>query len=192
MKAEDRRPKAGARDQSPPGIHYPAFGSQHLAFVALGSNLGDSPALVRAAMDRLEAWSAAPLRRSSLWQSSPVDCPPGSPVFVNAAVALTPLPGETPESLLDKLLALELAFGRRPKTVLNEPRPLDLDLIAFGGEQRSGPRLALPHPRAHSRRFVLEPLVEIAPDLCPPGWPVPAAVLLRNLISPEVLTRLPG
>ncbi len=169
-----------------------ASGIQRLAFIALGSNLGDSPALVRAAMDRLEAFSAVSLLRSSLWQSSPVDCPPGSPGFVNAVVALTPLPGETPESLLEKLQALELEFGRRPKTVLNEPRLLDLDLIAFGGEQRNGPRLTLPHPRAHSRRFVLEPLAEIAPDLCPPGWPAPAAVLLRNLISPTVLTRLPG
>lgn len=161
-----------------------------VVIVALGSNCGDSPALIRAAMDRLEAWSAAPLRRSSLWRSAPVDCPPGSPWFVNAAVALAPRPGETPESLLDKLLALERAFGRRPKQVLNEPRPLDLDLIAFGAERRATPHLTLPHPRAARRRFVLAPVAEIAPDLRPPGWPAPAAVLLGKLPPGEVVERL--
>ncbi len=141
-------------------------------------------------MDRLEALSAAPLRRSSLWRSAPVDCPPGSPWFVNAAVALTPRPGETPESLLDKLQALERAFGRRPKQVRNEPRPLDLDLIAFDAEQRATPRLTLPHPRAAVRRFVLAPLAEIAPDFQPPGWPAPAAVLLGQLPPGEVVELL--
>jgi 2-amino-4-hydroxy-6-hydroxymethyldihydropteridine diphosphokinase len=192
VKSEVRSPKSERGNPATSGIRYPVSDIRHLAFIALGSNLGDSPALMRAAMDRLEAWSAAPLRRSSLWQSSPVDCPPGSPVFVNAVVALTPSPGETPESLLEKLQTLELEFGRRPKTVRNEPRPLDLDLIAFGREERNTPGLTLPHPRAHRRRFVLEPLVEVAPELRPPGWPASAAVLLRNLISSEVLTRLPG
>jgi len=161
-----------------------------VAIVALGSNCGDSPALIRAAMDQLEALSAAPLRRSSLWRSAPVDCPPGSPWFVNAAVALAPRPGETPESLLDKLQALERAFGRRPKQVLNEPRPLDLDLIAFGTERLATPRLTLPHLRAATRRFVLAPVAEIAPDLRPPGWPAPAAVLLGQLPPGEVVERL--
>src|SRR5437762_2758461 len=78
-------------------------------FVALGSNLGDSRANVLAAMGRLEKLSTGPLLRSSLWQSTPVDCPPGSPPFVNAVVGLTPLPGETPETLLAKLQELEKA-----------------------------------------------------------------------------------
>ena len=98
-----------------------------------------------------------------------MDCPPGSPPFVNAAAALVPLPNETPESLLAKLQALEKEFGRRPKMLLNEPRPLDLDLIAFGNEVRNTPELTLPHPRAHLRRFVLQPLSEIAPDFRLPG-----------------------
>ena len=155
------------------------------ALVALGSNLGDSAATVRVAMDRLESLSASPLRRSSLWRSPPVDCPPGSPDFVNAVVALEPLPGETPESLLDKLQALEVAFGRRPKQVLNEPRPLDLDLIAFGGEERCSARLTLPHPRAHLRRFVLAPLAEIAPDTVLPGRRESVRELLAALQTAE-------
>ncbi len=140
-----------------------------LAIIALGSNLGDCRGNILRGMDRLEQLSAAPLLRSSLWQTAPVDCPPGSPAFVNAVVGLVPRPPETPESLLSKLLALEKEFGRRPKQVLNEPRPLDLDLIAFGRETRAGPALTLPHPRAHTRRFVLGPLNEIAPDLILPG-----------------------
>lgn len=139
------------------------------ALIALGSNLGDSVAIIREACERLQELSSTPVHKSSLWQTTPVDCPPGSPPFMNAAVALTPLPGETPESLVAKLQALEKEFGRRPKAVLNEPRPLDLDLIAFGDEVRHTPELILPHPRAQQRRFVLQPLSEIAPDFMLPG-----------------------
>ena len=147
--------------------------------IALGSNLGDSRATVLAAMEALDRLSALPLRRSSLWESAPVDCPPGSPRFVNAAVALEPAAGETSESLLKKLQALERKFGRRPKKVLNEPRRLDLDLIAFGREVRSTRALTLPHPRAHLRRFVLAPLNEVAPDFILPGQTRPIRALLR-------------
>lgn len=164
--------------------------SAPLALIALGSNVGDSPALLRAAMARLSEMSAAALLRSSLWQSTPVDCPPGSPAFVNAAVGLTPIAGETPESLLAKLHALEKEFGRQPKVILNEPRPLDLDLIAFGSEVRTSPQLTLPHPRAHLRRFVLEPLNEIAPDLVLPNQTKPIQQLLSELQTDEVLSRL--
>ena len=141
-------------------------------------------------MARLRRHSDRPLLKSSLWQSTPVECPPGSPLFVNAAVAFEPLRNETPESLLAKLQALEKEFGRRPKEVLNEPRPLDLDLIAFGNEVRSTPHLTLPHPRAQLRRFVLAPLNEIAPDLILPGQRRSIRDLLAALRNDEVVTRL--
>lgn len=160
------------------------------AFVALGSNLGESVQAINSAIECLRSAAGAAFHRSSLWQSTPVDCPPGSPMFVNAAVAFEPLPGETPESLLAKLQALEQEFGRRPKEVLNEPRPLDLDLIAFGQEVRSTPQLILPHPRAHLRRFVLEPLNEIAPDLILPGQRHSIRELLAGLQTNEAMTRL--
>jgi 2-amino-4-hydroxy-6-hydroxymethyldihydropteridine diphosphokinase len=133
-------------------------------------------------MDRLQELSDQPLVRSSIYETDPVDCPPGSPHFSNAVVALRPRPGETPESLLIKLQALESEFGRGRKQVHNEPRPLDLDLIAFGSEIRNTPGLILPHPRAHLRRFVLEPLSEIAPDFVLPGQFSTAKELLRMLI----------
>ena len=152
-----------------------------MAFVALGSNLGDSAQILREAMARLQEFSDQPLLRSSLWQTTPVDCPPGSPSFLNAVVGLMPRPAETPESLLTKLQALEKEFGRTLKTVLNEPRPLDLDIIAFGNEIRATENLLLPHPRAHERRFVLQPLSEIAPDVILPGQFKTVCELLQGL-----------
>lgn len=152
-----------------------------VAFVALGSNLGASAEILRAAMTRLADLAAGPLVCSSLWRSAPVDCPPGSPDFLNAVVAFVVQPDETPESLLARLQAIEAEFGRRPKQVLNEARPLDLDLIAFGKETRRSPALRLPHPRAHLRRFVLAPLDELAPELVLPGQFLPVRELLAAL-----------
>ncbi len=166
-------------------------GVRSFAFVALGGNLGDAPATVREAMQRLALFSATPLLCSSLWRSTPVDCPPGSPDFINAVIALTPLPHFTPENLLAELQALEREFGRRPKQVLNEARPLDLDLIAWDNEVRNTPMLTLPHPRAHVRRFVLQPLSELAPDFVLPGQTQTVTELLASLRTEEVLERLP-
>jgi len=160
------------------------------AFIALGSNLGDSRQIILDAMARLQNFSDRPILKSSLWQTSPVNCPPDSPAFVNAVIRLAPRVSETPESLLQKLRALEKEFGRPPKKVLNEPRSLDLDLIAFGTETRNSPGLILPHPRAHLRRFVLQPLGEIAPDLTLPGQNKTVSQLLAGLPETETVTRL--
>jgi 2-amino-4-hydroxy-6-hydroxymethyldihydropteridine diphosphokinase len=162
-----------------------------LALVALGSNLGDSRQTIRLAMDRLQEYSPEPILKSSLWQSAPINCPPGSQPFTNAIVGLVPRPEEVPESLLATLQSLERQFGRAPKTVLNEPRRLDLDLIAFGTAIRHIPQLELPHPRAHLRRFVLQPLSEIAPDLILPGQIKTVAQLLADL-PPDLSVRKTG
>lgn len=161
-----------------------------LAIIALGSNLGDSLSILREAMQRLESLSDGPILRSSFWQTSPVDCPPGSPPFINAVVAINPFPDETPETLLEKLQELEKAFGRKPKVVLNEPRPLDLDLVAFGNEVRNSSALVLPHPRAHLRQFVLRPLAEIAPDFLLPGQEQTVIKLLASVNTAEQLERI--
>jgi len=161
-----------------------------LAFIALGSNTGDSHTTLRAALRELANLSQSPLLVSSLWITAPVDCPPGSGDFYNAAAGLKPPPGETPETLLDKLLALETKFGRARKLVLNEPRPLDLDLIAFRLEQRNTPNLMLPHPRASQRSFVLAPLNEIAPDLILPGKTKTIRELLLATGMREIIARL--
>ena len=141
-------------------------------------------------MESLQALSDEALLKSSLWQTIPVDCPPGSPMFINSMVGLFPRPGETPESLLEKLQSLEKEFGRTPQKVRNEPRPLDLDLIVFGPEVRDTPEFTLPHPSAHLRRFVLQPLHEIAPGLVLPGQTKTVAELLDGLPVGERVTRL--
>ncbi len=162
-----------------------------IAIIALGSNLGDSRKIILDAMARLQKFSDTPILKSSLWQTSPVDCPPDSPKFLNAMVALSSNADETPESLLKKLQALEKEFGRQAKKISNEPRPLDLDLISFGNEIRpaapkrseggNSSELILPHPRAHERRFVLQPLCEIAPCLILPGQKKTVTQLLTDL-----------
>jgi 2-amino-4-hydroxy-6-hydroxymethyldihydropteridine diphosphokinase len=158
------------------------------ALVALGSNLGDSPRILHEAMDAIAGMAREHFRRSSLWRTTPVDCPPGSPSFLNAAVAFAPQPSETPESLLQELQRLERQFGRQPKRLANEPRVLDLDLIAFGNQTRNSPTLILPHPRAHLRRFVLAPFAEVAPDFRLPGRNWTIAELLAALESGEEVT----
>lgn len=161
-----------------------------IAIVALGSNLGDSRKIISLAMSRLQEFSDKPILRSSLWQTTPVNCPSGSPMFVNAVIGLVPRAGETPESLLEKLQALEKEFGRLPKKVLNEPRPLDLDLIAFGDETCATEKLLLPHPGAHQRAFVLKPLSEIAPDLILPGQTRTVTQLLSDMPMREAMTKI--
>ena len=159
------------------------------SFIALGSNLGNSQELVRHAIKKLQRLSAKPILESSLWESEPVDCPPGSPRFVNAVVALKPQAEETPETLLSKLRSLEQEFGRRPKQVLNEARLLDLDLITFGRVTHASPSLTLPHPRAHLRAFVLRPMAEICSDLVLPNQGESVTALLAKIRGEANLRR---
>ncbi len=161
-----------------------------IAFIALGSNLGNSREIIDAAIERLAKFSSKPILKSSLWQTTPIDCPPDSPLFINAVVGIFPKPDETPETLLVKLQQLEKEFGREPKKILNEARPLDLDLIAFGNKVRAKEKLILPHPRAHQRQFVLQPLKEIAPDFILPNQRKTVSELANQLKTDEQMVRL--
>ncbi len=156
--------------------------SEPLTVIALGSNLGNSHEILSKALTQLQKLSITPLRTSTFWETEPIDCPPSSPTFVNAVTIMSPKEDETPETLLLKLQDLEREFGRQPKLITNEARPLDLDIIAFRNELRSEKRLTLPHPRAHLRRFVLGPLAELAPEYKLPG---------QALTTSELLARLP-
>lgn len=167
-----------------------SFEPSDMTFVSLGSNLGDSRSIICEAIERLSVFSSVPLLRSSLWRTEPVNCPPGTPDFVNAAIGLKPRSQDTPESYLACFQELESEFGRRPQRVSNESRPLDLDLITFGNEIRETAQLRLPHPRAHLRRFVLEPLSEIAPNLVLPGQIDSVAVVLIKLATSERIARI--
>lgn len=163
--------------------------SAEIVVVALGSNLGHSILLLNDAMEQLRQFSSGNFKKSSVWESTPMDCPPGSPNFLNSVVSFSPTPGLTPETLLGELQSLEKAFGRKPKLILNEPRPLDLDIIVFGNEVQATPQLTLPHPRAVQRGFVLKPLAEIEPNLILPGETQPVAEL-ANLLNDDPSLRI--
>ena len=151
------------------------------AWVALGANLprgaADPAATLRAVLPELQALATGPLLVSAFYESDPKDCPPGSPRYVNAVAGFLPRPGEIPESLLERLQELERRFGRVRSGLVNEPRTLDLDLLAFADARRDTPRLILPHPRAHERRFVLEPWLDVAGE----GWLLHGRTLLAWL-----------
>lgn len=130
------------------------------AYIGLGANLGELAATLRAAIAALEALPQTRLEAvSSAWRSAPVDA--GGPDFLNAVVRLeTAL---APEALLDALQAIEHAHGRE-RPYLNAPRTLDLDLLLYDDLAMQTSRLTLPHPRLHQRAFVLQPLLEVAPE----------------------------
>jgi 2-amino-4-hydroxy-6-hydroxymethyldihydropteridine diphosphokinase len=151
------------------------------AFVALGSNFGDSQRNLLSAIEVLRQHSASPILQSSLWKTTPVECPPNSPLFLNAVIGLIPAGFKDALDFLHFLQRQEILFGRLPKKVLNEPRSLDLDLITYGLQCLNTLELILPHPRAHLRRFVLEPLCEIAPDLILPEQSETVERLLKKL-----------
>jgi 2-amino-4-hydroxy-6-hydroxymethyldihydropteridine diphosphokinase len=151
-----------------------------IAYVGLGSNLGDREATLREAVRLLAELDGVEVRAvSSLRETDPVG-KLDQPRFVNAAVALeTSLPAR---ELLDRLLEVERALGRdRSVEERWGPRTIDLDLLLYGEETIDVPGLQVPHPRLAERAFVLEPLLELAPELrLPDGRP------LRDLYGPEL------
>ncbi|MEM9620062.1 MAG: 2-amino-4-hydroxy-6-hydroxymethyldihydropteridine diphosphokinase [Pseudomonadota bacterium] len=162
-----------------------------MILIGLGSNLGDSPEVVLQAMSQLSVFALPDtLVCSRLWQTSPVDCPPDSGLFINAAVAFEAIEGLTPEGLLRELKELERAFGRGQKIVRNAPRELDLDLLVFNSERRDETDFVLPHPRATQRLFVLAPLAEVAGDVQWPGTGCSIQELLDGLETDEQVTPL--
>ena len=146
--------------------------------IALGSNLGHRHGHLSFARERL-ARLLADFRMSSAFETDPVDVPGVQAPFLNAAaVGDTTL---TPQQFLHSLQEIEQAAGRE-RPFPGAARTLDLDLILFGSLVVDEPRLTVPHPRFRERRFVLEPLAEIAPELRDP---------VTSLTVAELLTRLP-
>ena len=145
-------------------------------FIALGANLGNPVATVRAAILALRQLPKTGfIAASSLYRTAPVGLK-HQPDFINAVVeliAVVPAP-----TFLESLFAIEARFGRQ-RSVRNAPRTLDLDLLLYGDEISDDPQLTLPHPRLHERAFVLAPLVEIAPQLLIPGRGRVGDLLLR-------------
>ncbi len=151
--------------------------------IALGSNLGDCSEELDAAISFLRFLATDhEVRESPRIETEPVDCPPGSPPFLNSVaeieidtVVLPPL------NLLACLQEFEIERGRSLLRDLNAPRPIDLDIIYYGIERFDQMDLVIPHPRAHLRRFVLEPLSHLRPDLVLPGQTKTVKELLTEL-----------
>ena len=137
------------------------------AYVGLGANLGDRSAMLRAALEQLDAEPGVRVvALSTIRETEPVGYL-DQPQFLNAAAAIdTDL---TPRELLDRLLGIERRLGRTREGPRFGPRTIDLDLLLYGEEQVDEPGLAVPHPRLHERLFVLEPLSELDATLIVPG-----------------------
>jgi len=130
-------------------------------YIALGTNLGELAANLRAGLGGMRGAGLHPVALSSVWETEPVDTP-FPQWFWNMAVMVRS--DRAPRELLEQLLAIERAQGRR-RSVPNAPRTLDLDLLLAGSLRIDEEGIRLPHPRMWERRFVLEPLAEIAPAL---------------------------
>ncbi len=134
------------------------------AGISLGSNLGDRADHLDRAVIEVTALSAtdAHVRVSSYHSTTPVDCPPGSGDFLNAAMEIEWT--DQPLTLLHELQRIEAAHGRPKVRSTNSPRPLDLDLLYLDDVTLNTAELVLPHPRLSEREFVLRPLNEISAD----------------------------
>ena len=159
------------RSRSPPGI-----------LLALGSNLGDRAGALADALRRLEAAGVHTVKASAVHET-PALMPEGAPPdwdrpYLNQVVAVST--GLDPFELLRCTQGIEQAMGRRPAARW-APRVIDIDVLAFGDQLLDTPALTLPHPRLHERRFVLEPLCEIAPGWVHPRLGKTAARLLAGL-----------
>jgi 2-amino-4-hydroxy-6-hydroxymethyldihydropteridine diphosphokinase len=143
------------------------LGVKKTAYLGLGSNLGDREANLRRALEELRKLGEI-TALSSLYETDPVGVT-AQPWFLNAAVAL-----ETelmPKQLLAATLAIERSMGRRRNQPSNQPkgpRTIDIDILLFGSAVVEAPGLTIPHEAMHERRFVLEPLTEVAPDAMHP------------------------
>jgi 2-amino-4-hydroxy-6-hydroxymethyldihydropteridine diphosphokinase len=156
-----------------------------LAFLSLGSNLGDRAANLKAAIERFGDLGEV-VATSSLYETEPVEFT-AQPWFLNCAVALKT--EKMPRQLLQGILAVEKALGRR-RVQKKGPRTIDIDILLFGKSVVETADLSIPHPAMQSRRFVLEPLAEIAPEVRHPVLKRTVRELLDSLPEGQAVERL--
>jgi 2-amino-4-hydroxy-6-hydroxymethyldihydropteridine diphosphokinase len=161
-----------------------------IVYLGLGTNLGDRQANLREAIKRIEAPGLTIICASSLYETEPVGYR-DQPWFLNQVVAAKPTLGAgfDAESLLRLLLGIEKEMGR-VRAMANGPRLIDIDLLLYGDQIIARPEIIVPHPRLHLRRFVLEPLCEIAPDLVHPAFGNRLCDMLAALKDSSTVRRL--
>lgn len=156
------------------------------AYVALGSNLGDRAGNLLLAMRGMMEAAICVCRVSSVYETEPLS-EIRQPPFLNMVAEVgNPLPA--PEQMMARLLRIEFLLGRI-RDVKDGPRTIDLDLLLYGDHESDTEFLRLPHPRLHLRKFVLEPLVEVAPHLVHPTLNRTAAELLEKVEDKSTVRR---
>jgi 2-amino-4-hydroxy-6-hydroxymethyldihydropteridine diphosphokinase len=162
------------------------------AGIALGSNIEPRLLHLQAARRRLFELhdSPDPVAGSKVYETAPVDCPEGSGAFLNAVLEITT--NLSPNDLLHRLQAIERELGRPAEHGRNAPRPIDLDILYCDELVLNTPRLVLPHPRIAERRFVLQPLADVRPDLILPHRHQTIRQMLKELDSRESVVEFCG
>ena len=157
-------------------------------YLSLGSNLGDRELMLTSALDRLNAADLRILRVSSVYETEPVGFKEQRCFLNLVAEAETDL---FPLMLLSRIQKIELLLGRKRSGPPNGPRSIDIDILLYGRATVHSARLDIPHPRLHERRFVLGPLVELAPDLRHPTIGRTMRELLASLEGQKITLRSP-
>ncbi|MDQ7782867.1 MAG: 2-amino-4-hydroxy-6-hydroxymethyldihydropteridine diphosphokinase [Desulfomonilaceae bacterium] len=154
-------------------------------YIGFGSNMGDREAIFRASLESITKVPGTEVTaHSKLYETEPVGLVDGGREFLNGAIALeTTLP---PADLMTFLRSIEQRLGKSPTHRSNESRPIDLDMLLYGDGIIQEDGLTVPHPRMHTRGFVLAPLAEIAPDAVHPVLNRTVSVLLSRLADEEL------
>lgn len=161
----------------------------HLIGIAIGTNQGDRLANLRRGVSMLvERVQPTAIIAGALYETDPVACVPGTQAFFNSVIEIEV--ACTPQELHTHLQAIEQAMGRPTIREKNSPRSLDLDVLYAGGFVSDDPLLIVPHPRLHLRRFVLQPLADIRPNLTLPGHELSIAQHLAALQDDPTEVRL--
>jgi 2-amino-4-hydroxy-6-hydroxymethyldihydropteridine diphosphokinase len=156
-----------------------------LVYLSLGSNVGDREAQLRDAQTRLSA-AGRVLTVSSFYETEPVEFTEQA-WFLNCAVAIES--SQTPPQLMSTILRIEEEMGRR-RVQKKGPRSIDIDILLFGDEILDSKELTIPHPAMHQRRFVLEPLAEIAPQALHPVFKKKIRELLDALPPGQIVRQI--